>query len=140
MTQKIIDAICRTLSNAFGDEYEIYTENVEQGLKEPCFFVLPIEASDTKRGLRSYRNSYPFAVHYFPRGEIDYDLADRLIAELEIINVEGLGKLRSNDRSMQVQDGVVQVFHTYNVITQGAEDGDAMSELDTKVDWRNNEN
>lgn len=34
----IIDNICMLLSENFPD-YEIYTENVEQGLKEPCFFV-----------------------------------------------------------------------------------------------------
>ena len=36
MIQKIVDGICQTLSREFTEqEYEIYTESVEQGLKVP---------------------------------------------------------------------------------------------------------
>lgn len=36
MIDKIIDAISTTIYAEFGDDYEIYTESIEQGLKEPC--------------------------------------------------------------------------------------------------------
>ena len=39
MINSIIRAISVSLNNEFGDNYTIYTETVEQGLKEPCFFI-----------------------------------------------------------------------------------------------------
>lgn len=37
MINSIIEGISTSLNAEFGDDYTIYTENVEQGLKEPCF-------------------------------------------------------------------------------------------------------
>lgn len=37
MLNNIMDAVTRRLNELFGDGYEIYTDAVEQGLKEPCF-------------------------------------------------------------------------------------------------------
>ena len=39
MINSIIEGISASLNAEFGDDYTIYTENVEQGLKEPCFFI-----------------------------------------------------------------------------------------------------
>ena len=39
MINKIIDGICAVINLEFGDEYEIYTESIEQGLEEPCFLL-----------------------------------------------------------------------------------------------------
>ena len=39
MVNKIVDGIVQAISAAYGEEYEIYTENVEQGLTEPCFLI-----------------------------------------------------------------------------------------------------
>ena len=38
MLNEIIKGISMALNAAFGDGYEIYQNDVEQGLKEPCFF------------------------------------------------------------------------------------------------------
>ena len=45
MLNDIMDAVTRRLNELFGDGYEIYTDAVEQGLKEPCFFVQFLEPS-----------------------------------------------------------------------------------------------
>ena len=37
MLNEIIKGISMALNAAFGDGYEIYQNDVEQGLKEPCF-------------------------------------------------------------------------------------------------------
>ena len=39
MYNDILDAVTRKLNELFGDDYEIYTDPVKQGLTEPCFFV-----------------------------------------------------------------------------------------------------
>ena len=39
MLNEIIKGISMALNAAFGDGYEIYQNDVEQGLKEPCFLI-----------------------------------------------------------------------------------------------------
>ena len=46
MIKEIIEAISIALNEEFGDSYTIYTENVKQGLKTPCFFVLCINPTN----------------------------------------------------------------------------------------------
>ena len=40
MINEIIDGISVAINTEFGDDYEIYTESIEQGLEEPCFSIL----------------------------------------------------------------------------------------------------
>lgn len=39
MLNEIIKGISMALNAAFGDGYEIYQNDVEQGLQEPCFLI-----------------------------------------------------------------------------------------------------
>lgn len=39
MVNGIIGGIAAAISNEFGDDYTIYTEEIEQGFNEPCFFI-----------------------------------------------------------------------------------------------------
>ena len=43
MADSIIDAVSMALNGEFGDDYEIYGEEIEQGLREPAF-LLPLSA------------------------------------------------------------------------------------------------
>lgn len=45
MADSIIDAVSMALNGEFGDDYEIYGEEIEQGLREPCFFITVISSS-----------------------------------------------------------------------------------------------
>ena len=46
MINSIIESISISLNAEFGDEYTTYTESVEQGLNEPCFFVFCINPTN----------------------------------------------------------------------------------------------
>ena len=43
MLNEIIKGISMALNAAFGDGYEIYQNDVEQGLKEPCFLIAVLQ-------------------------------------------------------------------------------------------------
>ena len=43
MLNEIVQGIARRLNAAFGDDYEIYQNKVEQGLQEPCFFIAVLQ-------------------------------------------------------------------------------------------------
>lgn len=47
MLNEIIKGISMALNTAFGDGYEIFQNNVEQGLKEPCFFIAVLKPEIT---------------------------------------------------------------------------------------------
>lgn len=91
MVNSIIDGISIKLNTLFGDNYEIYSENIEQGLKTPCFFILLLNPMSTlKLGNRQLRE-YNFDIHYFPHSysknqEIN-EVIETLIDGLEYITL-----------------------------------------------------
>ena len=66
MIRSITEAVCIALSVEFGDGYTIYTESVEQGLKEPCFFVSCIHSAGRKFPGRRYFRENQFCIQYLP--------------------------------------------------------------------------
>ena len=71
MINKIIKGISQALYSEFGEEYNIYTEDIMQGLNEPCFFIQCINPKITLfRGNRYYRENQ-FAIQNFPKSK-DY--------------------------------------------------------------------
>ena len=68
MYNEIMDAVTKQLSELFPSEsgYTIYTDAVEQGLSEPCFFVQFLEPSEKPMlGPRYYRSN-AMAIQYLP--------------------------------------------------------------------------
>ena len=65
MINSIIEAISIALNAEFGDDYTTYTEEQEQGLKEPCFFISTLEPTtfsgiaDILGGNSSASSSFP---------------------------------------------------------------------------------
>lgn len=47
MLNEIIKGISMALNAALGDGYEIYQNDVEQGLKEPCFLIAVLQPEIT---------------------------------------------------------------------------------------------
>ena len=91
MINKIIDGISLKLHEEFGDGYRIYTEEVKQGLKTPCFFI---NALDPKQDLfrnNRYSLTNMFCIQYIsenknPKLECN-KVRDRLFNCLEYINI-----------------------------------------------------
>lgn len=92
MVEKIIKAISKTLNQVFGDDFEIYfSKDVQQGLKEPCFFIALVGSSRIRRiGVR-YQMLNSFVVQYFPklqRGNIEMiGVAEQLLDALEYVQL-----------------------------------------------------
>ena len=111
---KIIDGVCKALSDEFGAGYEIYTEYIKQGLEEPCFSVRLISPSTTQFLGKRYYMTNQFCVHYFPKSktavnEECFDITDRLTSCLEYITVDG-DLTRGTALSSEIVDGVLSFF------------------------------
>ncbi|WP_438497166.1 phage tail terminator family protein [Paenibacillus sp. IHBB 3054] len=116
--QDIKNALIKKLS-LFTPELPVYDEAVEQGMQQPCFFVLLMESSQNREISRRYRRFNSFDVHYFPhkdaaapREECEL-MAERLYSEIEY--VRGLeGGYRGTGMRHEIVDGVLHFFVQYN--------------------------
>lgn len=138
MINKIIDGICIAINTEFGDEFEIYTESVEQGFDEPCFSILCLKpAIDQFLGKRYFRTSQ-FCIHYFPHTNEPkaecYSVKERLFNALELITVDG-DLIRGTEIHSEIKDDVLSFFVNYNFfVDKVTEAHEAMMEVDFKTD------
>lgn len=116
--QDIKNALIKRLS-LFTPEYPVYDESVEQGMQQPCFFVLLMESSQVREVNRRYKRFHPFDVHYFPdraaaapREDCEL-MAERLYSEIEYIR-GAEGGYRGTGMRHEIVDGVLHFFVQYN--------------------------
>lgn len=143
MINKIIDAISISLNSQFGDGYEIYTESIEQGLKEPCFSVFCLNpTNDLFRNNKYFRNNQ-FCIQYFPstsepKTECNTVL-EKLYDYLELITIvenETTNSVTRGSRMKgEVVDGVLNFFVNYNMFVYKVETpADSMENLQVDTD------
>lgn len=120
LLNEIISGISNALYDEFGQEYRIYKEKIEQGLKEPCFSVLCISPT-IKKGLGNrYEKNNSFCIHYFAesknfRSEC-MDVFERMVDCLEYITVSGDLVRGLNIHAEEItEDGIMHVFVDYNI-------------------------
>ncbi len=118
MINSIIDAISMALNAEFGDSYDIHMEEIEQGLKEPCFFILCLNPTSRRFLKGRYFRVSQFCIQYFPetrekRREC-YRVAERLLSCLEYIALEG-DAVMGTRMHYEVVDGVLHFFVDYDM-------------------------
>ena len=131
MINSIIEGITNAIYREFGNNYEIYTEEVEQGLQEPCFFVYCINPQNRIFLGRRRVITDQLAIQYIAKGpdkkkEIN-DVFDRLNSAIEFIQVENI-RLMVMDVTTNIGDGVLTVNPTYKFFVNEKESGDVMEE------------
>ena len=137
MYNEIMDAVTKQLSVLFPPEagYTIYTDAVEQGLSDPCFFVQFLEPSEKPMiGPRYYRKN-AMCIQYLP-GDIAKSsrelnrVLDILMEQMRMIELKSGRKINGTDRSGRIDDDVLTFFVQYNGfdIRENVQE-DAMSEI-----------
>lgn len=134
--RNIIKSVAKKIYDNFGEEYEIYAEKVNQGLKEPCFFV-----SSINKTVRHHRNSYyisqnPISIQYFPKSDSKNEqcneVSEILFDILELLEVEN-DLIRGSEMSSQIIDGVLNFDVTYSFFIKREETKeDTMEELENE--------
>jgi hypothetical protein len=112
------NGIAKVLDSIF-PAYPVYDEATEQGMKQPCFFVLLLEGSQSKEINRRYRRFNSYDIHYFPspdsltpREECEA-IAERLYSDMEYVTGEE-GGYRGTGMRHEIVDGVLHFFVQYN--------------------------
>lgn len=119
MENKIITGISQKLFETFGLDYKIYTENVEQFLNPPCFYVELLQSSMQQIVSRRYRLENLFDIHFFtnenePKNDFR-SVADILYDTLEYISVDN-DLVRGLNMHYEIVDDVLHFFVSYNLI------------------------
>lgn len=147
MINEIVEAIAISLFEEFGEEYSIYTDTVEQGLKEPCFFIADL-TTNTDQYLGSRKNNLcTFDVHYFSKLRTQRDILDvsmRLLERLKLVTSANGSSFLGTSMRTEKEDGILHCFVNYNFVTcsranldnamsdvkikQGVDDADGRSE------------
>lgn len=137
MINSIIEAISITLNGEFGDSYKTYTQDVKQGLNEPCFFVVCINPTHRLfRGKRYFKENQ-FCIQYFPQhkqraNEECNAVADRLFFCLEYVTVTG-DLVRGTKMRSEIVDGILNFFVNYDLFVYKEAEETPMEELSSSV-------
>lgn len=143
MLNKTIIGISQALNQAFGDDYNIYIDNVEQDLNAPCFLVLPITKSQEQRLGNRYERFQTFDIHYFPSNTEKYtrecmDVVEKLFDVLEHITVDG-DLVRGTSMNSEIQEGVLHFFVDYNMFLTKQQERINMETIDSDVSLKEGE-
>ena len=133
MINEIIDAISVALGACFGDGYKIYTENIEQGLEEPCFIITSVNPSRRLFFGKRYFSQNMFCIQYFPSTDEQQTecnaILDRLYDCLEYIVIHG-DFLRGTKMYGEQTDNILSFFVNYNDFTIKSNQNQSMEELE----------
>lgn len=117
MINDIISGITNGIYQEFGSGYKIYTENIEQGLTEPCFFIAVLEAQQTRIIGNRYMLTAVLDVHYFPatkaKNKEMQEAAQRLHSILQRITLLDGDMLNGFDLNWETVEDVLHFFVSY---------------------------
>lgn len=129
MVNKIIDGISKALYKEFGDKYEIYTEEMEQGLQEPCFSIICVKPTNNLFRENKYYRQNQFCIHYFPstsdKRQECQEILEKLYQILEYVKIKDEDKektIMGSNMNAEFDDGVLHFFINYNMFVYKVED------------------
>lgn len=134
MTNAIVEAISTALDAEFGEDYEIHMEEIKQGLKPPCFFIVSLNPTTELFLGKRYFKTNGFCVQYFPQSDKKQrecnDIAERMNWCLEYITVSG-DKCRGTKMHHEVINGVLNFFVNYDFFVYKKEVSEVMGDMES---------
>lgn len=134
MINATIEAISIALGEEFGDRYEIHMEDIEQGLKEPCFFISCTDPSERLFLGKRYLRDGQFCIQYFPEScEKNREcncVAERMKKCLEYVTLKGEDRpIRGSKMKHGIVSGVLNFFVDYDFFVYKTEDQASMETM-----------
>ena len=130
---KVIDGVVAGICREFGEDYDIYTNDVPQNLNTAAFSVRVLDAKIDRFLNNKFERFNLVEIDYFPestsepREEIQ-GILDRLYMELEVISVAGV-PVRGIKMDSKIVDNVLVFLIHYNFYTYMKEHKEYMEEL-----------
>lgn len=135
MVHDVLKGISSALFREFG--YENYIEEIQQDLKEPCFFISCIQPQIRRYLGRRYILQNQFLIQYFPKignhaNAECYDTAEKMFGCLEVIQA-GSGLLRGTGMKYEVVDGILHFFVNYDFFMQEVGQEETMGKMESYI-------
>ena len=131
--QNLINAIAEALFQEFGSDYEIYTEKVEQGLKEPCFLIRCLNPTKNLFLGRCYKRTNQFSIQYIPStqdaNEECNNVMERLFECLENVILQGK-PVHGAELHGEITDGILTFTVNYDGFVLKEEEQFNMEDLE----------
>ena len=109
----VIKEICNALRTQYPEEqYDVYTEGIEQGFVEPCFAIHQLRADVTPYPNRRTEIVQHFDVRFFPEEERPREQCRR-VAETLTFLLRQLASLRGTGLNWEITDDVLHFFVSY---------------------------
>lgn len=123
LIKEIINGISQKIYGFYEGLYDIYVEEVEQGLQIPCFMINLI-SSDIRMILKPrYKLESVFDVIYFGDGYKDcMDRGSELYDILEYITINDKDLIRGTKMNMDIIKNILHFRVNYNLILQNKPD------------------
>lgn len=138
MVNNVISAVSVALHNEFGTSYRIYSDNVEQALIRPCFFINVIRPTQVEKNPTRYYVSVPLVIQYFPqtqgvRSEC-HSVASKLFDCLKYVSFSD-DMYRGTDLKYDINDDKLNFYVEYNffVYKRDNTDTNSIDELGVSV-------
>ena len=106
------------LNQVFGNAYQIYTDEIKQGLEKPCFFIKCLKVGEDQVTGNRYFRSNAFDIHFFPQTEENselFEVTEKLLSALEYITLINSDMLRGTKMHEETVDGILHFFVNYNL-------------------------
>ena len=116
LINEILKGIAKAIRDEFGESLNIYLNEVEQGLIEPCFFISVLNP-DVKQVLgRRYVLNCPVSVQFISGEdrEVINAQGSRFFNCLELISVSG-DLVRGRNMSYSINEDILTFTVTYNI-------------------------
>lgn len=143
-TQEIIDGLSLWLNNLFGDEYEIYDTNVEQGLKEPCFLITAHNITSDRFLNRRERRVVPITIQFFAVKDNNEKLglrntADKIMDNIHIIELGSGCSVLVNSKEYNITDDILNINLTFGVMMNVENQNECFEELNVNTERKSND-
>lgn len=138
MFNDLIDAISKRLLEYFPESVpNIYSENIEQGFSEPCFYIFLINSTNKNKLGPGRSKRYKLDIMYFNNNLGNDDLntmGDKLSTVLEDIQI-GDALIHGFDIEYEVKDNKLHFFVEYPVLASyEVEKVSKMASLKERID------
>ena len=130
MVNELTRAIAKAIKSEF-PQFDIFTEQLEQGFESPCFFVLCISQNEQDKLDVRFLAEHTFVVSYFPQnGNTEcWDVQSKLHRLLELIALDDGSLVRGTNRKGEIHDGVLHFFVDYDFYMLKEKDNDEYMEV-----------
>ncbi len=143
MVNKIIDGIVLKINKQYSSPgYTIYTEDVKQGLKSPCFIIQSIHATNEQMVGNWYEREENIVINYYPKDELAYrsecnTVKEQLFELMEYISISDEITdnyvLRGHEMRVEISDKVLLFFVTYKYSVRKKIENEKMESLAHEV-------